>query len=57
MGAAVHRMLQCAAMRRTLPVQDRILVRVWTGMRPDALVLSILSPEWEDASRETKVLY
>jgi hypothetical protein len=43
--------------RRTLPSSRiRILVRVWTGMRP-RMVLSILS-EWEDKpSRETKVLY
>jgi acyl-CoA reductase-like NAD-dependent aldehyde dehydrogenase len=59
MVAAVHRCCSVPPWRRTLPSSRiRILVRVWTGMRPDALVLSILSPEWEDKpSRETKVLY
>jgi hypothetical protein len=53
MVAAVHRMLQCAAMASVAQFRIRILVRE-TGMRPDALVLSILSPE-EDVT-ETKVL-
>jgi hypothetical protein len=59
MVAAVHGCCSVPPWRRTLPSSRiRILVRVWTGMRPDALVLSILSPEWEDKpSRETKVLY
>jgi hypothetical protein len=59
MVAAVHRMLQCAAMASNVAqFKDKILVRVWTGMRPRMPWLSILSPEWEDKpSRETKVLY
>jgi hypothetical protein len=34
MVAAVHRMLQCAAMASNVSSRIRILVRVWTGMRP-----------------------
>jgi hypothetical protein len=43
MVAAVHRMLQCAAMASNVAqFRDRILVGL--GYVPDALVLSILSP-------------
>jgi hypothetical protein len=60
MVAAVHRMLQCAAMASNVAqFKDKDFGQSmdWDAS-PDALVLSILSPEWEDKpSRETKVLY
>jgi hypothetical protein len=60
MVAAVHRMLQCAAMAsNVVQFKDKDFGQSmdWDAS-PDALVLSILSPEWEDKpSRETKVLY
>jgi hypothetical protein len=59
MVAAVHRMLQCAAMASNVAqFRIRILVRVWTGMRPRMPWCCPFCHRWEDKpSRETKVLY
>jgi hypothetical protein len=58
MVAAVHRMLHAMA-SNVAQFKDKDFGQSmdWDAS-PDALVLSILSPEWEDKpSRETKVLY
>jgi hypothetical protein len=58
MVAAVHRMLQCAAMASNVAqFKDKDFGQSGLGCVPDALVLSILSPEEDKPSRETKVLY
>lgn len=60
MEAAVHRMLQCASV---LPNVARFKAldfghAIDWDASPDAVLLSVLSPEWSEApSRETKVLY
>ena len=60
MAATVHRMLQCATMESNVAQfkAEDFGQRIDWDASPDALLLSILSPEWEDKpSRETKVLY
>ena len=60
MAATVHRMLQCAAMESNVAhfKAEDFGQRIDWDASPDALLLSILSPEWNDKpSRETMVLY